>query len=286
MIITPLHAGWFKLDGGAMFGVVPRRMWAKLNPPDDQNLCTWAMRPLLVRHPNGRNIVIDTGIGSKQDEKFRSHFMPFGPENLLDSLQIAGLSRFDVTDVLLTHLHFDHCGGAIQHNAAGEPEPTFPNARYWSNERHWQWAMHPNERERASFLRENFEPLQTWGLLHFIPENPDFELVPGFRLRFYNGHTEALMAPEISLPTGQTLIYCADALPSQWHIGMPYVMAYDIRPLDTLTEKAALLKEAAEAGHILWLEHDPMAECAIVQSDERGKISLRWAGFWSDLEKN
>ncbi len=284
MKITALHAGNFKLDGGAMFGIVPRRMWEKLNPPDAQNMCTWAMRPLLVQTPDGRNIVIDTGMGNKQDEKFRSHFHPHGEESLFSSLAAAGLQREDVTDVFLTHLHFDHCGGALWKNdATGEVELSFPNAQYWTNQTHFDWAMNPNERERASFLKENFVPLQTGGRLNFLETKQDLEFCPGFRIRFYNGHTEALMAPLLEHVSGQKLLYCADAMPSRWHIGMPYVMAYDIRPLVTLQEKDIMLNEAVQEGQVLFFEHDPGAEGGTVRKDESGRIVLDQVGTIAEL---
>jgi glyoxylase-like metal-dependent hydrolase (beta-lactamase superfamily II) len=270
--IKPIHCGWFKLDGGAMFGVVPRRMWARLNPPDADNLCTWAMRALLVQTPDGRNILIDTGIGNKQDAKFRSHFLPSGPENLFDSLAAEGLSRADITDVFLTHLHFDHCGGALwRDDATGQVELSFPNATYWTNERHYAWAMQPNAREKASFLKENFVPLHEAGRLRMVPVEQDIEFAEGFRVRFFYGHTEALMAPLLQTEYGP-LLYCADALPAQWHIALPYVMAYDIRPLVTLEEKEKMLREAAEKQYLLFLEHDPVAEVATVRTDEQGRI--------------
>lgn len=284
MKISALHAGNLKLDGGAMFGIVPRRLWEKLNPPDEQNMCTWSMRPLLVQTPEGRNIVIDTGMGNKQDEKFRSHFMPHGDQSLFGSLENLGLQREDITDVFLTHLHFDHCGGALWKNeASGEVELAFPNAQYWTNQRHFDWAMDPNERERASFLKENFVPLQTAGRLHFVEIKQDIEFCPGFRVRFYNGHTEALMAPLLEADNGRKLLYCADAMPSRWHIGMPYVMAYDVRPLITLEEKALMLQEAVDERLVLFFEHDPGVECGTVRQDERGRIVLDQAGTVSSL---
>lgn len=283
MKVTALHAGNFKLDGGAMFGVVPKRMWQKLNPPDEQNMCTWAMRPLLVQTPDGRNIVIDTGLGNKQDEKFRSHFSPHGDQSLLSSLALAGLSKEDITDVILTHLHFDHCGGALwKDEESGEVAPTFPKARYWSNERHWRWAMNPNERERASFLKENFVPLQEAGILHFIPDQPNAVFCPGINIRLFNGHTEAMMVPLITLDSSQELLYAADAMPSRWHIGMPYVMAYDVRPLITLEEKALMLQEALERKQLIFFEHDPWADCGTVTKDDAGRIILEKAGNLAD----
>jgi glyoxylase-like metal-dependent hydrolase (beta-lactamase superfamily II) len=283
MKITAIHTGSFKLDGGAMFGVVPKRMWEKMNPPDANNLCTWAMRALIVE-TGDRKILIDTGIGNKQDAKFCAHFEPHGPESLFGSLAQAGVSRSDVTDVFLTHLHFDHCGGALWKNEeTGQVELSFPQATYWSNRRHFDWALQPNAREKASFLPENFLPLYEKGRLKFIDVRQNTVFVPGFRVRFYYGHTEALMAPLLTTPAGQ-LLYCADALPSQWHIGMPYVMAYDIRPLQTLREKARMLDEAARRHWLLFFEHDPLAECGTVRQDEKGRVVLDKAGgirdFW------
>lgn len=284
MTLTALHAGNFKLDGGAMFGVVPRRMWEKLNPPDAQNMCSWAMRPLLVQTPEGRNILIDTGLGNKQDEKFRSHFSPHGDETLFGSLAAAGLNRDDVTDVFLTHLHFDHCGGALWKNdESGQVELAFPKATYWTNRTHFDWAMAPNERERASFLKENFVPLLDAGRLHFLDAKQDLLFCPGFRVRFFHGHTEAMMAPLLEAPNGKKLLYCADAMPSRWHIGMPYVMAYDIRPLVTLEEKSAMLNEALRENLLLFFEHDPSAECGSVRQDEAGRIVLDQVGALADL---
>jgi glyoxylase-like metal-dependent hydrolase (beta-lactamase superfamily II) len=281
MKLTVIHTGYFKLDGGAMFGVVPRRMWSKMNPPDTDNMCTWAMRCLLVQTED-RNILIDTGLGNKQDEKFRSHFLPHGTENLFDSLQQAGLGRADITDVFLTHLHFDHCGGAIWRNEqTGETEAAFPNATYWSNQQHFDWAMTPNEREKASFLKENFLPLQEQGRMKMIPVEENYTFLPGFNVRFAFGHTEAMMIPVIQ-HAGATLIYCADLIPSQWHIGMPYVMAYDIRPLLTMEEKKKLLQEAVAHKQTLFFEHDPGADCGRVKADEQGRIVLEWAGYLKD----
>jgi glyoxylase-like metal-dependent hydrolase (beta-lactamase superfamily II) len=282
MILKSINTGFFKLDGGAMFGVVPRRMWSKLNPPDENNLCTWALRTLLVQ-TGGRNILIDTGIGNKQDEKFRAHFEPFGSETLFDSLRKAGLRREDITDVFLTHLHFDHCGGALWKNeASGLPELSFPNATYWSNEQHFNWAMKPNDREKASFLKENFLPLQELGKLKFLAVQENIEFCPGFNVRFVYGHTEAMMVPVLQSAKG-TLIYCADAMPSQWHIGMPYVMAYDVRPLITMEEKAKMLMEAVALQQVLFFEHDPIAECATVRREDSGRIVLDQVGMLNDI---
>jgi len=278
MKLTALHTGHLKLDGGAMFGIVPKRMWEKLNPPDENNLCTWAMRVLLVEMGD-RKILIDTGVGNKQDAKFRSHFEPHGPQTLFGSLADAGVRREDVTDVFLTHLHFDHCGGALWKNEdSGAVELSFPNAVYWSNQRHFDWAMNPNAREKASFLKENFVPLLEQNRLRFIETRQNAEFAPNFRVRFFNGHTEAMMAPLLRTERG-TVLYCADAMPSQWHIGMPYVMAYDVRPLVTLKEKVKMLDEAVRRRFILFFEHDPVAECGTVRKDEAGRVMLDKVGM-------
>lgn len=282
MKLTAIHTGYFRLDGGAMFGIVPKRMWQKLNPPDENNMCTWAMRALLVE-TGDRNILIDTGIGNKQDEKFRSHFEPHGRESLFGSLAEAGFRREDITDVFLTHLHFDHCGGALWRNEdTGATELSFPNAVYWTNKRHLDWAMNPNAREKASFLKENFSLLQEQDKFRFIEVKQNVEFTKDFHIRFYHGHTEALMAPLLHTEHGAVL-YCADAMPSQWHIGMPYIMAYDIRPLQTLKEKAKMLEDAARDRTILFFEHDPVAECGTLRKDESGRIVVERTGKLSEL---
>lgn len=268
---TFIPTGRFKLDGGAMFGVVPKQLWQKLNPPDEQNLCTWAMRCLLIETAD-RKILVDTGIGNKQDEKFRSHFHPHGPDTLLGSLANHGLQAEDITDVLLTHLHFDHVGGALSRAMDGKIYATFPNATYWSNDRHWRWAMEPNAREAASFLKENFTLLKDENRLELLDvQRDDLPWLPDIRLRFAYGHTEAMMLPIIS-QNGQTLVYCADLLPSAAHIRMPYVLAYDVRPLDTLAEKARLLEEALANNWTLAFEHDPQIAAVQLERDKRGRI--------------
>ncbi len=282
MKLTTILTGYFKLDGGAMFGVVPRRMWQKMNPPDADNMCTWAMRALLVETAD-RRILIDTGIGNKQDEKFRSHFLPEKTGLLFTSLQQAGFAPGDITDVFLTHLHFDHCGGALwKDETTCEIVPSFPNAIYWTNEIHYRWASAPNAREKASFLAENFQSLYEWELLRFVEVRPDVELYPGFRVRFAYGHTEAMMLPV--LDTGRrTVVYCADLVPSRWHVWLPYIMAYDVQPLITLEEKTQLLAEAAQKGHLLFLEHDPGAEAATVALQPDGRIAVSQVGMLQDL---
>lgn len=271
MQVKLIDTGYFKLDGGAMFGVVPKTLWQRLNPPDEKNLCTWAMRCLLIQDGE-RNILIDTGIGDKQGDKFRSHFEPHGEASLLGSLRKQGLAPEDITDVLLTHLHFDHVGGAVRYDSKGNLVPTFPNATYWSNEQHYNWAYEPNPREKASYLHENFVPLKKAGQLQFLDvQKEDLPWLPGISLRFVYGHTEAMMVPIIT-HNGQTLVYCADVIPSSFHIGMPYVMSYDLRPLHTMEEKARILQAAEEEGHYLLFEHDPATSCLSVHKDERGRI--------------
>lgn len=272
MKLSTLDTGFFKLDGGAMFGVVPKSMWNRINPADENNMCTWAMRCLLIE-TNTRKIVVDTGIGDKQDAKFRSHFEPHGEANLLHSLKEKGLQAEDITDVFLTHLHFDHCGGALTKNEKGDIVPAFPNAIYWSNQTHFDWAMTPNPREKASFLKENFLPLQEAGKIKFIEHREGIEWLPGINIRFVNGHTEAMMMLQIN--TGkQTVIYCADLIPSSGHVGLPYVMSYDLRPLVTMEEKKQLLSEAVANDYVLFFEHDRTVECATVLQNERGKFKL------------
>ena len=281
MKIYPLETGSLMLDGGAMFGVVPKKLWGKLNPPDDQNLCSWAMRCLLVE-TGDRLILIETGLGDKQDARFRSHFEPHGEANLMGSLKKAGFDPEDITDVLLTHLHFDHCGGAVLRREFGDLAPAFPNAVYWSNKKHLAWATDPNDREKASFLKENFMPLAESGVLNFVGKKSNNPLCPGFSVRFANGHTESMMLPVIEMGE-KTIVFCADLLPSHWHIPMPWVMSYDVRPLKTLSEKAVFLKEAVEKNWVLYFYHDPSVECATVKLDETGRIVVDKKGLLADF---
>lgn len=270
MKVRVVETGLFKLDGGAMFGVVPQVMWKKMNPPDANNLCTWTMRCLLVE-TGERKIIIDTGLGTKQDAKFRSHFHPHGPYELNESISSLGIDPTEITDVFLTHLHFDHVGGAL-YNEGEAILPTFPNATYWSNQSHFDWAYTPNPRERASFLKENFVPLRDQGLLKFIPEEQMTEWIPGINIFFTYGHTKAMMSPVITLDSGQRLIFCADVLPSVHHIPMPYVMSYDIRPLQTLKEKKVFLEMALQQEDILFFEHDHINQCGTLTKNDRGRI--------------
>ena len=272
MKLHALNTGFFKLDGGAMFGVVPKTLWQGVNPPDANNMCTWAMRSLLIEDGN-RLFLIDTGIGEKQSEKFFSFYDLHGPDSLDKSLQKKGFSRDDVTDVFLTHLHFDHCGGAIERNpSSGLLEPAFRNAQFWSNKAHWQWATQPNAREKASFLKENILPIEESGQLQFLPTGPAgqrMETPLGMEFITVNGHTDGQMLPVLNYK-GQTIIFAADLLPSAGHVPLAWVMGYDTRPVLTLQEKEAILTEAATNNHLLFLEHDPVNEVCTVQHTERG----------------
>jgi len=276
MKLYSIETGYFKLDGGAMFGVVPKSMWQKLNPPDENNLCTWSMRCLLIEDEN-RLILVDTGIGNKQDAKFFSHYYLHGDDTIEKSLSKYGFTKDDITDVILTHLHFDHCGGSIE-RVGDTLVPAFKNATYWSNEKHWQWATEPNDREKASFLKENILPIQESGQLKFIatPEkNPlltelgAINFSENITIRFANGHTDEMMLPQIKYKN-QTIVYMADLLPSIGHIPLPYVMAYDMFPLTTLMEKKIFLEEAVSKKYILFFEHDPIHECCTLQRTEKG----------------
>lgn len=266
MKLHTINTGLFKLDGGAMFGVVPKTIWNKLNPADENNMCTWAMRCLLAEDGD-RLVLIDDGIGNKQDEKFFSFYYLHGDDTLDKSLHKLGFSKDDITDVILSHLHFDHCGGSVERTADGKLQPAFKNATFWSNVEHWEWAVRPNPREKASFLRENILPLQEAGQLKYVPGQG--ELFTGISVSYVHGHTEAMMLPHIK--TGdKTVVFVADLLPSTAHIPIPYVMAYDTRPLLTLTEKEKFLEEAVDKSYILFFEHDPSIECCTVQRTEKG----------------
>ncbi|MFN5324336.1 MAG: MBL fold metallo-hydrolase [Bacteroidota bacterium] len=267
MKLHSINAGYFKLDGGAMFGVVPKSIWNKTNPADENNMINMAMRCLLVEYGD-RLVLIDNGIGDKQDAKFFGYYFLHGDDSLEKSLSKAGFGIDQITDVFLSHLHFDHCGGSIKRKKDGNGyEPTFPNAVYWSNEDHWKWATQPNAREKASFLKENILPIQESGQLKFT--NDGTELFPGFKVRYFNGHTDAMMIPHIDYK-GKTVVYMADLLPTTGHIPVPYVMAYDTRPLLTLDEKANFMEVASNNNYVLFLEHDPINECCSVMKTEKG----------------
>ncbi|MBY0245061.1 MAG: MBL fold metallo-hydrolase [Sphingobacteriaceae bacterium] len=267
MQLHTINTGLFKLDGGAMFGVVPKSIWQKTNPADANNLCTWAMRCLLIEDGD-RLILIDNGIGDKQDDKFLSHYHLHGEDTLDKSLASKGFNRSDITDVFLTHLHFDHCGGAVE-RVGDKLLPAFKNATYWSNQKHWEWAVHPNDREKASFLKENILPIQESGQLKFIADQEGIKFHENVNIRFAFGHTDAMMLPQIQYK-GHNIIYMADLLPSVGHLPIPYVMAYDMFPLQTLKEKKSFLEEAATQNYILYFEHDAQNECCTVQHTEKG----------------
>jgi len=263
----PIETGNFKLDGGAMFGVVPKTIWQKTNPADANNLINMSMRCLLIEDGN-RLTLIDTGLGDKQSQKFFGYYYLFGDFSLDASLAKHGFHRDDITDVFLTHLHFDHCGGVIAFNQAKTIlQPAFKNAKVWSNEAHWNWAKEPNPREKASFLTENILPIHHNGQLNFIQQNAKDQI--GFDVLLMDGHTEKQMLPKITYQD-KTIVFMADLLPTVGHIPLPYVMGYDTRPLITITEKAAFLKEAADKNYYLFLEHDAYNELCTVKHTEKG----------------
>ncbi|TNE52705.1 MAG: MBL fold metallo-hydrolase [Bacteroidetes bacterium] len=282
MKLYPINTGNFKLDGGAMFGVVPKSIWQKTNPADANNMCDWSMRCLLVEFDD-RLMLIDTGIGDKQSEKFFSYYYLSGDASLMGSLKAHGFHPDDITDVLLTHLHFDHCGGSITLNEdQSKLIPTFKNATYWSTERHWKWATEPNAREKASFLKENILPIQESGQLKFIERHGDYTLnaFPDIDILFVDGHTDSMMIPHIKYQ-GKTLVFMADLLPSIGHIPLPYVMGYDTRPLITLAEKGRFLDRAFQENYVLFLEHDSQNECCTLKQTEKG---IRLDGVYSFRE--
>jgi len=290
MKLYSINTGYFKLDGGAMFGVVPKSMWNKINPADENNLCSWALRCLLIEDGN-RLMLIDNGNGDKQDAKFFSHYYLHGDDSLVKSLAKYGFSKDDITDVFLTHLHFDHCGGSID-RVGDQLVPAFKNATYWSNQDHWDWAVNPNDREKASFLKENILPIEESGKLKFVDRllladdrlvktgsshmmpasgplpTANFD-IPSVTVRFVNGHTESMMLPQIQYKD-KTIVFMADLLPSAGHIPIPFVMAYDMFPLTTLQAKHSFLQEAVESYHTLFFEPDPVHECFNTQQTERG----------------
>ncbi len=282
MKLYPIQTGNFKLDGGAMFGVVPKSIWQRSNPADENNMCSWAMRCLLIEDGN-RLILVDTGMGNKQSEKFFGYYYLFGDASLDGELAKLGFHRDDITDVFLTHLHFDHCGGAISWNKDKTTlEPAFKNAKFWSNDLHWKWATEPNPREKASFLKENIIPIQESGQLNMIQRvqsRVSWENL--FDVQFVDGHTESQMLPMINYQ-GKKIVFMADLLPSTGHIPLPYVMGYDTRPLITIEEKETFLKEAADKEYILFLEHDFESECCTLENTEKG-VRLKEKGQLADF---
>lgn len=278
MNLYSINTGYFKLDGGAMFGVVPKSMWNKLNPADENNMCSWALRCMLIQDEN-KLVLIDNGMGNKQDAKFFGHYYLHGDDSIEKSLAKYGFTKDDITDVVLTHLHFDHCGGSIEKQ--GDKFVTaFKNANYWSNEKHWQWATQPNDREKASFLKENILPIEESSQLKFIAQKTEWNLINKFELQpsgilsnmsfiFANGHTDAMMLPVINYKE-KTIVFMADLLPSAAHIPLPYVMAYDMFPLTTLQEKKSFLTNAVANNYVLFFEHDPLIECCNLQQTEKG----------------
>lgn len=268
----------FKLDGGAMFGVVPKSIWHKTNPADANNMCTWTNRLLLIED-GAKLILIDTGLGDKQSEKFFGHYYIHGDNSIDKSLAKYGFNREDITDVILTHLHFDHCGGAIVRE--GEKlRPSFTKANYWSNAEHWNWATNPNPREKASFLEENIKPIQESGQLKFVEKEKN-PFGPDIQIRYAHGHTESMMLPQIKYKD-KTILYMADLLPSVGHIPLPYVMGYDVRPLTTMEERKNYWEEIVDHEYILFLEHDAVNACCTLQHTEKG-IRLKDSFQLSDI---
>ena len=266
MKLSVINSGHFKLDGGAMFGVVPKSMWHPLYPADENNMCSWAMRCMLIEEGN-RLILIDTGMGNKQNDKFFSYYFMHGDDSLDKSLKAAGYHRDEITDVFLTHLHFDHCGGVIEWNDEKSAyRPAFKNANVWSNEAHWKWATEPNAREKASFLKENILPIQESGQLRFAETDRFSDQIEIIRV---HGHTESMMLPLVQIGD-KKLLYMADLLASPVHVPVAWVMAYDTRPLLTLDEKANILKRAADEEWVLFFEHDKSVECATLHHTEKG----------------
>jgi len=267
MKLYAINTGHFKLDGGAMFGVVPKSIWNKSNPADQNNMCSWALRCLLIEDGN-RLILIDNGMGNKQDEKFFGYYYLHGNDTLQKSLNKYGFEMDDITDMVLTHLHFDHCGGSIKYNSnKTNLEPAFKNAKYYCNEKHWNWATQANSREKASFLKENILPIKESGQLNFIDSQS--KLIADLSFIEVNGHTEGMMLPIIKYKES-TVAYMADLIPSVGHLPIPFVMGYDVRPLETLKEKELILTTALDNDWTLFFEHDPTIECIKLERTEKG----------------
>ena len=282
MQLHVIDAGHFKLDGGAMFGVVPKTIWNRLIPADDKNLCSWDMRCLLIEDGN-RLMLVDTGMGDKQDPKWQAFYYRHGEGELVKSIEKAGFGAHEVTDVLFSHLHFDHCGGGVKWNAAHTGyELTFANAKYWTHSEHWQTATFPNAREKATFFKENILPIQEAGQLYFSDQikNPFGTLVQPI---YADGHTEKMTMFKIEYKS-QTVVFMADTIPSHAHIPVPYVMGYDVRPLETMKEKEALLKEALENNYLLFFDHDPLVDCCTVEMTDKG-IRVKDKGLLEDFVK-
>ena len=279
MNLYPISAGNFKLDGGAMFGVVPKSLWQKTNPSDSENLIDLTARCMLIES-GSRLILVDAGMGDKQSEKFFSYYKPWGDDSLVKSINNAGFSIDEITDVFLTHLHFDHCGGSTVLNSNNVSVPLFKNAKYWSNKNHWEWATNPNSREKASFLKENLSPIEESGQLCFLDvKSPGFnhynEL--GLDVLFVDGHTEKQMIPKVSY-NGKEIVFMADLLPTAGHIPLPYIMGYDVRPLTTLEEKRSFLNLAVQEEYCLFMEHDANNEIITLKSTEKG---VRFGGSYA-----
>jgi len=276
MNLYPINAGNFKLDGGAMFGVVPKSLWQKTNPSDSNNLIDLTARCMLIES-GSRLILVDAGMGDKQSEKFFSYYKPWGDDSLVKSINSAGFSIDEITDVFLTHLHFDHCGGSTVLNSNNISVPLFKNAKYWSNKNHWDWATNPNSREKASFLKENLIPIEESGQLCFLDvKSPGFNHYDelGFDVLFVDGHTEKQMIPKVSY-SGKEVVFMADLLPTAGHIPLPYIMGYDIRPLTTLEEKRSFLNLAVEEEYYLFMEHDAHNQIITLKNTEKG---IRFGG--------
>ena len=279
MNLYPINAGNFKLDGGAMFGVVPKSLWQKTNPSDSDNLIDLTARCMLIES-GSRLILVDAGMGDKQSEKFFSYYKPWGDDSLVKSINNAGFSIDEITDVFLTHLHFDHCGGSTVLNSNNVSVPLFKNAKYWSNKNHWEWATNPNSREKASFLKENLSPIEESGQLCFLDvKSPGFNRYNelGLDVLFVDGHTEKQMIPKVSY-NGKEIVFMADLLPTAGHIPLPYIMGYDVRPLTTLEEKRSFLNLAVQEEYCLFMEHDANNEIITLKSTEKG---VRFGGSFT-----
>ena len=279
MNLYPINAGNFKLDGGAMFGVVPKFLWQKTNPSDSDNLIDLTARCMLIES-GSRLILVDAGMGDKQSEKFFSYYKPWGDDSLVRSINNAGFSIDEITDVFLTHLHFDHCGGSTVLNSNNVSVPLFKNAKYWSNKNHWDWATNPNSREKASFLKENLSPIEESGQLCFLDvKSPGFNHYDelGLDVLFVDGHTEKQMIPKVSY-NGKEVVFMADLLPTAGHIPLPYIMGYDVRPLTTLEEKRSFLTLAVKEEYCLFMEHDPHNQIITLKNTEKG---IRFGGSLS-----